>query len=96
MKKLRQNRPKLPEFSEALHRAEQDPKAPQPLCKGRYDEFLNYTSSPSKEEARALCAGCPLLMMCAASARQQRPAWGVQGGIAWERGRQSHWLKKTA
>jgi hypothetical protein len=94
VKKLRTNRPMIPEFSAALRAAEIDERRPQPLCKGR-DEFISYQTAPQKAEARAMCAPCPLLSLCNASARHQRPAWGVQGGIAWERGRQSHWLKKT-
>jgi len=96
MTKFRLNRPKTPEFAEALRDAERDPSMPQPLCKGRWDEFVGYSTPPTREEAKAMCRDCDLLLLCGISARVQKPAWGVQAGIAWVNGRQSHWLKKSA
>lgn len=101
MKKVRTNRPRTHEFQEALNRADESRSEPQPLCRGREDEFVHYSATPSKEEARALCedergVACPLMKVCKPSARIERPAWGVQAGIAWNMGRQSHWLKQEA
>jgi hypothetical protein len=98
-KSLRVNRPKTPELEAALSLANErpnDPKVPQPLCAGRPAEFADYDIPPSKELARSMCEACPLLDLCSTSAKHQRPEWGVQGGIAWKRGRQAHWLKEIA
>lgn len=89
----RPERRRLPEFEAALRKAHLDPEAPQPLCLER-GEWWDYTSSPEPEIARKICAPCPLLDPCRTSALHEKPAWGVQGGIAWEYGRQAH-LKRT-
>ncbi|WP_415134576.1 WhiB family transcriptional regulator [Microbacterium sp.] len=71
-----------------------DEGAPQPLCAGRSAEFMDYEGyPPSEDEAKAMCAGCPLLEQCNLNARQQLPSWGVWGGIAWIDRRQAHILK---
>lgn len=90
------NLPPSPAFDLALYRAHQNPETnPQPLCDGREAEFVGYELPPSKEEARALCAPCPLLAICKESARlHEAPGWGIKGGIAWYEGKQWHWLEK--
>lgn len=98
MKKVRVNRPRTHEFQKALDLADESRSEPQPLCRRRDAEFVHYSKTPSKDEARALCtdaAGeeCPLMAVCFASARVERPSWGVRGGVAWNYGRQAHWLK---
>jgi hypothetical protein len=104
---MRVNRGDTPEFALALaiaHKKPHDPKVPQPLCKDRPDEFVDYEygSVPTEAEARALCEGdgteedpgCPLLDICRKSAAYSRPDWGVQGGIVYEHGRQYWWVRK--
>lgn len=98
MKKVRVNRPRLPEFQSALRRAEESVSEPQPLCGGKDDAFVHYSASPSQDEAESMCrtvddVKCPLYELCRKSAKVERPAWGVQGGIAWDMGRQVHWVK---
>lgn len=101
MKKVRTNRPRTHEFQAALDLADESTSEPQPLCRGREDEFVHYSKTPTKEAADALCRDeqgnrCPLREVCFASARVERPSWGVQAGIAWNFGRQAHWLKEDA
>lgn len=98
MKKVRVNRARTPEFQKALDLADESVREPQPMCRDREDEFVHYSATPSKEEAARLCenvAGkpCPLLEVCGVSARVERPAHGVRAGIAWDMGRQAHWVK---
>jgi hypothetical protein len=96
-------RERTPEFAEALALAHADENAPQPACHGRTWDFVDYQTTPDRAAARKLCAGtspsdprrCPLLDVCKPSALQERPDWGVQGGIAWVNGRQWH-LRRTA
>ena len=92
------NNAQRPEFKAALRKANLNPRAPQPLCKGREAEYVDYPASmtPDEREAEALCEECPLLSLCNSSAKQERPAWGVQGGIAWDMGIQVHWRKKLS
>lgn len=93
MKRVKLNGRRTDEFQKALDLADESKSEPQPGCRGREAEFVHYSSSPSKEEAEVLCADCPLKSVCRASALQERPAWGVQGGIAWDMGRQAHWVR---
>lgn len=93
----------LPEFDEALDAARRSKKAPQPKCDGQPMVYVDYTTPPSAEIARELCAGagpkdparCKLYDLCRASALAERPDWGVRGGIVWVNGRQYH-LRRTA
>lgn len=93
---MRVNEPASAEFTEALEDARKNRTAPQPLCKGRPEAYMDYDEiPPSEAECKALCAPCPLLAICKRSAvKNQRPAHGVQGGIAWQDGKQYHWLEK--
>ena len=91
---MRINGPQTPEFDAALRLARQDRNAPQPACKGRANEFVDYDVVPSEAAAEQLCETCPLYDLCRPSAIQAKPDWGVQGGIAWKHGRQYHWLLK--
>lgn len=93
MKRIRANSRRTDEFQKALDLADESKSEAQPLCRGREDEFVHYSESPSQEEAEQKCAACPLMEVCLASARVERPAWGIRGGIAWDMGRQAHWLR---
>jgi len=51
------------------------------------DPDLWFADSPAGlDEAKALCAGCPVLAECLAGAIQRREPWGVWGGEIFERG----------
>lgn len=98
MKRVKMNKRRTHEFQVALDLADESSAEPQPLCRGREEEFVHYSHPPSRDESEALCADqsgvdCPLKALCRASALEERPAWGVQGGIAWDLGRQAHWVK---
>lgn len=98
MKRVKVNGRRTDEFEKALELADESRREPQPLCRNREAEFAHYQTSPTKEEADALCTDddgndCPLRSLCKVSALIERPAWGVRGGIAWEMGRQAHWVK---
>lgn len=93
MKRVKVNSPRTHEFQEALDLADESADEPQYLCRGREDEFAHYEESPQKEVAEALCADCPLRALCLASAKKEKPAWGVRGGVAWDMGRQVHWVR---
>lgn len=89
------------EFARALflarkHREDPDVKMPQPLCLDRAAEYSDYPEDDAPDEQTALdmCEPCPLFELCRASALQTKPAHGVWGGIAWDDGRQVHWLRK--
>jgi hypothetical protein len=82
------------DFNAALDRAKRDRAAPQPACDGRPATFVDYNVPPTEKECRALCEPCPLLAICRASARAQGPEWGIRGGIAWQGGKQYHWLER--
>lgn len=51
-------------------------------CLDDPDPWLEYEpeQQPTREEAAALCAGCPLLALCDQYATVARPAHGVWGG----------------
>jgi hypothetical protein len=91
---VRTNRGDTFELRLALALAENDPKRPQPKCVERFDLYVDYDKPPNEEEAKELCSGCPLLDICRRSALADKPAWGVKGGIAWDEGKQRHWLEK--
>lgn len=59
-----------------------------PSCVGRPTVFSDYEEPPTPAEAKALCAGCPMLVLCKTFAQETKVAWGVWAGIAWEDGRQ--------
>ncbi|AGY47124.1 hypothetical protein CN1A_15 [Clavibacter phage CN1A] len=74
------------DFATALHQ----PDAKRPKCVGRWGEFTDYDEDhiPSPETAAALCEGCPFFELCQASAKQTKPAWGVQGAKVWVYGKE--------
>ncbi|GAB2699315.1 hypothetical protein BKA24_001785 [Microbacterium marinum] len=92
---MRPPREPLPGFTAALELANEKPAAPQPYCAGSGPAYADYVTPPSAEVARQMCAPCPLMELCRASALHEKPAWGVHGGIAWVNGRQWH-LRRTA
>lgn len=59
-----------------------------PNCQGRSAEFVDYDDDdlPTAEDAYRMCYGCPLIELCANYAEQERPAWGVHGGVVWING----------
>lgn len=51
------------------------------------DGDLWFAESPSElEEAKVLCADCPVRQQCLDSALERREPWGVWGGEIFERG----------
>ena len=82
------------EFEGALRNARANPWADQPACNND-PTFTLYETAPSVDEAREMCAPCPLLDLCRASALETKPAWGVWGGIVWVMGRQYHLRRKA-
>src|SRR5690606_11571298 len=54
-----------------------------PLCSGREAEFIDYDEAPSPEQARNMCAGCPLLDPCRRYGEAARP-FGVWGGNVYD------------
>lgn len=88
MSAKKMNRPVTPAYQDVLRTARRDPHAPQPKCLERGEEYAFYEHPPTRAEAKELCEGCPLLAVCRESARRERPAWGVRGGIAWNMGTQ--------
>lgn len=92
MKKVRVNRPRTPAFERALKVARESAREPQPICLDD-PSFVDYSSAPSRDDAEEMCIDCPLYFVCRESAKIERPAWGVRGGIAWDMGRQVHWVK---
>ena len=92
MSRSRYGRRALRAYSDALDLAHRDTGAPQPACRWRPEEFVDYADDaiPSEVEAAGLCGGCPLLELCLENARRTKPGWGVLGGIAWVYGRQWH------
>lgn len=65
---------------------------PDPFCLDAPDVYVDFDLIPDQDTAFEMCADCPLMVECAASARRTKPAWGVWGGIAWLHGRQAHLL----
>ena len=77
----RRRRINLPEYVNALEDNASNPGKTLP-CFGRYAEFVDYGAGdvPTEEEARALCAPCPIIDLCYANARHRGEVWGVWGG----------------
>ena len=51
------------------------------------DADLWFAESPAElEQAKALCAGCPVRIACLTGALQREEPWGVWGGEIFERG----------
>lgn len=55
------------------------------LCHNNYEKWTDYDerSIPTEEEARAMCAGCPLFAACGNTAEATKPGWGVWAGEVW-------------
>lgn len=79
------------DFERVLKLAHKRPdRFPQPYCRERPDEFVDYGYPlPTPEEAADLCAPCPLLYLCGEHARRRRPRWGIYGGVVWVDERQA-------
>lgn len=88
MSAKKMNRPATENYNAALREARKSPRKPQPKCLARGELYAFYDQPPTRAEAKELCEGCPLLDVCRESARRERPAWGVRGGIAWNMGTQ--------
>lgn len=55
-------------------------------CEGRPHEFTDYDvlgETPTPEQARQMCMGCPLYFLCREYAQTTRPEHGVWGGEVW-------------
>lgn len=80
------------EFQDAL-RAGEDARTPVlPNCRGREDEFRDYSpfDVPSPGRAKMMCATCPFSTLsgdgtCGTFATAERPATGVWDGIVYGR-----------
>lgn len=82
------------EFNEAL-------KVTNVPCRGRAAEFTEYSDPraayasdnegrapmPTKSQATAMCASCPLLELCGDYAAIERPDFGVHAGNRWVNGK---------
>ncbi len=59
-----------------------------PCLRGDVDADMWFAESPSVlEEAKSLCAGCPIRAECLDGALSRGEPWGVWGGEIFERGR---------
>lgn len=89
-------------FDKALMIASGDPKKPQPLCITPVDEpspWIDWASeieerephekaAPTEQEAKLLCADCPLESICTEAALARPPYHGVRGkGLRFENGK---------
>lgn len=64
-----------------------DPAAGLRLPCRTYDPDLWFADTPAElDQAKALCAGCPVREECLAGALARREPWGVWGGEIFERG----------
>lgn len=61
------------------------PQRPVP-CRGEDPELWFADSPAALEQAKALCAGCPMRSACLAGALDRAEPWGVWGGEIFERG----------
>ena len=60
---------------------------PDALPCRNFDPDLWFSESPPElEQAKSLCAGCPLRQECLAGALERQEPWGVWGGEIFERG----------
>ena len=67
-------------LAHAAHRATELP------CRIRPELF--FADSPAEvEQAKALCASCPLQQLCLQTALELGEPWGVWGGALFEHGR---------
>lgn len=70
-------RPAVPAFGPVPGLGPVPPALP---CRS-HDADLWFAESPAEvEQAKALCAGCPLRQACLAGALERREPWGVWGG----------------
>jgi WhiB family redox-sensing transcriptional regulator len=62
------------------------PDSPSTPCTG--DPELWFAETPEAlEQAKAMCRGCPLRLMCLQGAIERREPWGVWGGQILDDGR---------
>jgi WhiB family transcriptional regulator, redox-sensing transcriptional regulator len=83
-------RPGLPRTGGSLPRRPAAPAAPAPVRRPlpcRDDPDLWFAESPAQlEQAKTLCAECPVRDACLAGALDRGEPWGVWGGEIFERG----------
>jgi len=66
-------------------------------CAGNPAPYIDYDEElpPTKDQAYAMCEGCPVLVDCARFASAYRPAIGVWGGEVWSNGSLQHKQEAT-
>jgi WhiB family redox-sensing transcriptional regulator len=83
-------RPGLPRTGGPRPRHPAAPAAPAPVRRPlpcRNDPDLWFAESPAQlEQAKTLCAACPVRDACLAGALDRGEPWGVWGGEIFERG----------
>jgi WhiB family redox-sensing transcriptional regulator len=63
-----------------------EPRPPALPCRAD-DPDLWFADSPAQlEQAKALCANCPIRRSCLAAALDRREPWGVWGGEIFDQG----------
>jgi WhiB family redox-sensing transcriptional regulator len=55
-------------------------------CRATNPELFFAESPQDVERAKALCAGCPVRLVCIAGALERREPWGVWGGELFVQG----------
>ncbi len=82
------NNPVVKQFYEALD-GTATPCTTIPLDLMGYNPWTDYDEDkpPSSNEAREMCAGCPLLAQCGAAAIAMRPYHGVWAGMVFVDGK---------
>lgn len=67
--------------------AVETPTAPRLPCRVDDDPDLWFADSPVQlEQAKALCADCPIRRSCLSAALDRREPWGVWGGEIFDQG----------
>ena len=102
---IHSRRPKrdLASYQDAMNRAHVG-EAPQPLCKDRPEEFVDYGYPlPTRRQAADLCRACPFKTgygkpgdesyieedICLKNAKHRGQQWGIWGGLVFVAGRQA-------
>lgn len=56
-------------------------------CRSATDADMWFAEAPAElEQAKALCAGCPIRVECLEGAKRREEPWGVWGGEIFDRG----------